>query len=190
MIIVRHRVNTLRDLRATPSHIGVEVDIRPYGKGLVLHHDPFRKGEPLGPFLDACNHALVILNVKGEGIERRVIEMAEERGIRNYFLLDVTFPFIIKCVEQGATKLALRFSEYESIDTCLALKGKVEWVFVDNFTHLPVDQRAFERLGNYFKLCVVSPELLHRDEIPQTKELLRRHPVDAVLTDDVRAWQV
>jgi hypothetical protein len=63
-----------------------------------------------------------------------------------------------------------------------------DWVFVDNITHLPIDDESFARLRKHFRLCIVSPELLNRPEIEQTKMLIKSNPVDAVLTDDVGKW--
>lgn len=189
MIIIKHRVNTVKELKNVPREFGVETDIRPYGKRLILHHEPFVDGEDFEDFLKHYKHRFVIFNIKSEGIEGEVMRLAEKYGVKEYFLLDVSFPFIIKYVNQGVTKLAARYSEYESAETCLNLKGKVEWVFVDNLTHLPLDCPEFQELKKHFKVCIVSPELLQRDEIPETRELVKRFPVDAVLTKDVGAWK-
>ncbi|MAF25981.1 hypothetical protein CL634_10485 [bacterium] len=188
MLIINHQINTIEGLQKTPPEFGVEIDIRAYQDRLVLHHEPFVEGEDLEEFLKHYNHAFIIFNVKCEGIEKEVIRLAEKYGIENYFLLDVTPPFMFKLINQGISKLAARFSEFESIETCLNLKGKVEWVFIDNLTHLPVENNAFQRLKEHFKLCIVSPELLKRDEIEKTKEILKNNPVDAVLTDDILRW--
>ncbi len=189
MIIINHRVNTIKELQKTPPEFGVEVDLRAYQDRLVLHHQPFKEGEDFEEFLNHYRHAFIILNVKCEGIEEKVIEMVEKRGIKNYFLLDVTPPFIFKLARQGFRKMALRFSEWESIETCLNLKGKVEWVFVDNLTRLPTENQSFHRLKEHFKLCIVSPELLNRSELEKTREILKDHPVDAVLTDEIFRWK-
>lgn len=188
MIIIRHKVNTVHELKETPPALGIETDIRPFGKRLVLHHEPFVEGEGLEEFLKHYRHAFAIFNIKSEGIEKEVMRLAAKFGIKDYFLLDVSFPFMIKYINEGVSKLAVRYSEYESAETCLNLKGKVEWVFVDNLTHLPLACPEFKELKKHFKICIVSPELLKRDEIPQARELVRRFPVDAVLTDDPKAW--
>ncbi|MDB3945462.1 hypothetical protein N9444_06095 [Gammaproteobacteria bacterium] len=181
-------MNTIDQLQATPAEYGIEVDIRAFGSEIVLHHDPFVPGESFTKFLDAYHHAFIILNIKCEGIEKDVIKFVEERGIQEYFLLDVTTPFIIKLIDQGVTKIAVRYSEVESIETCWNFRGLVDWVFVDNITHLPTDDECFARLRKHFHLCIVSPELLNRPEIEQTKILIKSNPVDAVLTDDINKW--
>jgi len=55
----------------------------------------------------------------------------KERGISNYFFLDQSFPFLIKWAKLGEKRLAVRVSEYESIDTALTLQEKAEWIWVD-----------------------------------------------------------
>lgn len=190
MIIVNHRVNTVTALQGTPREYGVEIDIRPYNNRLILNHEPFKDGENLETFLQNYNHKLLILNVKSEGIEKNVLDLVNNYNIQDYFFLDITFPFMIKYIKQGWSKMALRFSEYESIETCLALKGKADWVFVDNFTKLPVENNSFSILKKYFKLCIVSPELLNRGaEIPSTQKLVKDYRIDAVLADDLDAWR-
>ena len=68
------------------------------------------------------------------------------------------------------------------------LKGyKAETCYGD-ICRMPLKDNAFDRLREYYKLCVVSPDLLMRDEIEQTKVILEKYPVDAVLTDEVDKW--
>ncbi len=195
MLLIKHRVNTIEELKATPNTFGVEADIRPEGNKLILHHDPFVKGEDFEEFLKHYSHNFLIANIKSEGIEQKTIEFLEKHAIKNYFLLDVSFPFMIKLVEGKLTgkpfkKLAVRFSEYESIDTCLALRGKVEWLFVDVFTKLPLDDRSHGVLSQYFKICLVSPEILGRaGDIQNYKKLLNGLKIDAVLTKMPEQWQ-
>lgn len=188
MIIINHKVNSIEELKNTPKNYGIEVDIRPYGKRIILHHEPFVKGEDFEDFLKHYNNKFIILNIKSEGIERRVFDLIKKYKISNYFLLDVPFPFMVKYINQGFTQFAVRFSEFESIQTCLNLKRKVEWVFIDNFTHLPIEGNSFKILRKHFKLCVVSPELFNRKEIEKTKNILKKNPVDAILTDKIFEW--
>lgn len=187
-IIIKHRVNTIDELKNTPNKFGIEIDIRPYGNDLILHHDPFCEGISLNKFLQNYKHKMLIANIKSEGIENVVINTLQKYGISDYFLLDVSFPFTVKLINSGISSIALRFSEYESIETCLNFKGKAEWVFIDNITHLPIENGAFQTLKKYFKLCIVSPELLGRDEIEKDKALLKDFSVDAILTKTPERW--
>ena len=190
MLIIKHRVNTVHELKATPEEFGVEVDIRPHNDNLILHHEPFVEGQYFESFLQNFNHAFIVLNIKSEGTEQKVIELMNKYGIENYFLLDVTFPFVIKLINKNISKIAMRFSEYESIETCLRLKGKVEWIWVDNFSRLPLDEESVKKLKKYFKICVVSPDLLGRiKDIEKTRKLIISYDVDAVCTKNVEAWK-
>ena len=193
LLPIQHRVNTIAALRATPADLGVEVDVRYEGERLILHHDPFVQGEDFEKFLGAYKHRTLILNIKSEGIEQKTIELVDRFKIKDYFLLDVSFPFMIKLSGKGVRKLAVRFSEFESIDTCLAMAGRAEWVFIDVFTHLPLDDSAYSRLSKKFKICLVSPELLGREnDIEAYKELFRAkgYKIDAVLTKQPARWRL
>lgn len=195
MKLIAHRRNTLAELNATPIHYGVEVDIRSYGDKLVIHHDPFVQGESFEAWLAAYRHATLILNVKEEGLEARLIALIQRFGIEDYFFLDQSFPFLIKYSRLGEHRCAVRVSEFESIQTALTLAGKVTWVWIDCFTQFPLshdDAKTLQEVG--FKLCLVSPELQGRDaelEIAQLAQLLRERDIraDAVCTKRPDLWE-
>jgi hypothetical protein len=194
MKLIAHRRNTMDELRATPTHLGVEVDIRSFGERLVIHHDPYLGGEDFAAWLDHYRHGTLILNVKEEGLEQRLLEMTAARGIEDFFFLDQSFPFLVKTARQGERRCAVRVSEYERIDTALSLAGKIDWVWVDCFTRFPLSEEDASRLhGAGFKLCLVSPELQHRTdagEIAALRQLLcERHITpEAVCTKWPARW--
>lgn len=142
----------------------MEVDIRSHGNRLIIHHDPFVDGESLEAWLAAYQHGTLILNVKEEGLEERLIDLMQRAGIEDYFFLDQSFPSLVKYSRLSVHRCAVRVSEFESIQTALTLAGKVDWVWVDCFTQFPLsydDARNLQEAG--FKLCLVSPELQGRD---------------------------
>lgn len=193
--LIAHRRNTVEALRATPPYYGVELDLRSSGSDLIIHHDPFVQGVRFEDWLACYRHGTLILNVKEEGLESRLIDMMRERGIDDYFFLDQSFPFLIKWSAKGVRQCAVRVSEFESIDTAMTLAGRVDWVWVDCFTRFPIDGLQAERLqGAGFKLCLVSPELQGRDagvEIPALKQLLTEQGIqaDAVCTKRPDLWE-
>jgi hypothetical protein len=195
MIIVRHRRNTAEELRATPTEFGIELDIRSQGERLIVHHDAFVEGEDFERWLDDYRHRLLILNVKEEGLEKRLIALMREQGIEDWFFLDQSFPFLIRTARGGESRCAVRVSEFESIDTAMTLAGQVRWVWVDCFTRFPLDGEQAQRLhAAGFKLCLVSPELQGRDgatEIPALRALLAREGIvaDAVCTKETDLWR-
>jgi len=168
---ILHRINTKDQLINCPTQLGVEVDIRTFGDDFIIHHDPFVKGENLEEWLSAFNHGTLILNVKEEGLESRLINLMRDHSIDDYFFLDQSFPFLVKTAEMGERRCAVRVSEYESIDTAMSLAGKVDWVWVDCFTHFPLTKEDADKLQieGGFKLCFVSPELQGRTEKGKVK---------------------
>lgn len=191
MMYIAHRINTAAQLKAVPPEYGVEIDLRDRGDRLILQHDPFGDGEDFEAWLPHFRHRLIILNVKSERIEHRVLEMVRRFGVSDYFFLDCSFPMIRTLVRQCERKIAVRFSEYEPIESCLALAGQVEWVWVDCFTKMPLDPASYSRLKRHFKLCAVSPELQGRppETIGDYARELAPYPMDAVCTKRPELWQ-
>ncbi|RDZ26740.1 phosphatidylinositol-specific phospholipase C/glycerophosphodiester phosphodiesterase family protein [Lysobacter silvisoli] len=195
MIIVRHRRNTREQLRETSTDYGIELDIRSRGDALIVHHDPFAEGERLEDWLRDYRHRLLILNVKEEGLEDRLIALMRAYGIEDWFFLDQSFPFLVRTANRGEPRCAVRVSEFESIDTALALAGRVRWVWVDCFTRFPLDRDQADRLhAAGFRLCLVSPELQGRtaaDSIPALRAQLAREGIvaDAVCTKETALWR-
>ena len=195
MKIIFHRRNTVSELLATDSKYGMEVDISSEGDRLIIHHDPYVAGESFDEWIDAYRHGTLILNVKEEGLEARLIALMQSKGITDYFFLDQSFPFLVKWSNAGEHRCAVRVSEFESIETALTLAGKIDWVWVDCFTHFPLREQDVIRLKDAgFKLCFVSPELQGRDanvEISQLISLLNERNIvaDAVCTKRTDLWE-
>lgn len=193
-LVVAHRRNTREALRDTDPRFGVEVDIRTSGERLIVHHDPFVEGEDFVAWLDEYRHALLILNVKEEGLETRLLGLLAERGIGEFFFLDQSFPFLVRTVMAGERRCAVRISEYESVETAATLAGRAEWIWLDCFTGALPDVTHLRRLADLgFRICAVSPELQGRDpvaEIPVLRAHLVRNGItlDAVCTKVPEQW--
>jgi len=165
MNLIAHRINTREALEKLDPQFGAEVDIRSQGDRLIIHHDPFDAGICFVDWLDAYRHGTLILNVKEEGLETRLIALMAEREISDYFFLDQSFPFLVRTAERGEARCAVRVSEFESIDTAMSLAGNIKWVWVDCFTKFPLTRANADRLtGAGFHLCFVSPELQARTD--------------------------
>ncbi len=195
MILISHRVNTTEKLRKVDFQFGVEIDIRSNNNQLILHHDPFEKGELFKEWLENYNHKILILNVKEEGLENRILTLLREKKINNFFFLDQSFPFLIKLISSGSGKTAVRFSEYESIETVLSLAGKVDWVWIDSFRSFQLDIDKYKKLKEKrFKLCLVSPELQGREkdeEIYELANFLNENEMefDAICSKKIELWK-
>ena len=183
MIFIAHRRNTLEELNTTPVEYGIEVDIRSRGENLIIHHDALVPGGDFLEWIAAYRHGTLILNVKEEGLEARLLSVMDSHGITDFFFLDQSFPFLVKWAKAGEQRCAVRVSEFESIDTALSLAGKVDWVWVDCFTRFPLSGDEARRLQDAgFRLCIVSPELQGRNaetEIPAYAALLTERGIAA-----------
>ena len=121
---------------------------------MIVTHDPFTTGIELEQYLKHFNHKFIMLNVKSEGIEYEIIKLLNKYNITNYFFLDCSFPMIYKLTQLNENNIALRFSEYESIDTILNMKNKCKYVWIDCFTNYPLTITTYNILKqNNFKLC-------------------------------------
>jgi hypothetical protein len=172
--IVVHRVNERRRLREIPHSFGAEIDLRAEGSTLVLNHDPFNGGEKFIDWLDDYQHGLLVLNIKEAGIEAEVIRLVEARGITEFFLLDVEFPYLYRASRAGERRIAVRYSEDETIETVLNYHDRVDWVWIDTNTRLPLDEQTVQHLAD-FKTCLVCPERWGRPaDIPPYAAEMRR----------------
>jgi hypothetical protein len=195
MIVISHRRNTIADLKATPAHLGIEIDVRTDGKKLIVQHDPFSDGVSFDHWIESFDHKTLILNVKEEGLEPMLIEKMKSRGLEDYFFLDQSFPFLIKFSSACSGRSAVRVSEFESMGTALSLTGKATWAWIDCFTRFPLDsdQARLLQAAN-LKLCLVSPELQGRTSEPEINAFISNlkdlniNP-DAVCTKRSDIWE-
>lgn len=195
MQIIAHRRNSIEELKSTPEEYGIEIDLRSYGNRLIVHHEPFTDAEDFEEWIKYYNHKTLILNVKEEGIEYRVKKIVEEKGIEDYFFLDLSFPYLIKMTNTGEKRVAVRFSEYESIEMVLSLAAKVKWVWIDCFTKISINRHIYKKLkAKKFKLCFVSPDLQNRaNEIEEYREYLSIENIEldavCVKVNNINRWQ-
>jgi len=186
MHFIAHRVNTIKELLNTPTEYGVEIDLRDFGEKLILQHDPFKDGECFEEYLKNYKHGTMILNIKSEGIEAEVSKLITKYNIKNYFFLDCSFPMINLLSSKGEKNIALRFSEFEGLDSIRLMSQKVDWIWIDCFTKLPITSENYKILKNLnYKLCLVSPELQNQNsKLEKYKMYLKKENIkfDAICT--------
>jgi len=164
MEIIIHRVNTINELKKIEAVYGTEIDVRAWGSQLVLNHEPFCGGDSLENYLDEYQNGTLVLNIKEAGIENDVLRLVRQRTqIKSYYLLDVEFPYFYRATRQGERNLAIRFSEDECIETVKKYVGKVDWVWIDTNTCLPITVEN-KIILEQFKTCLVCPERWGRKE--------------------------
>ena len=193
MEIIIHKINKIRELKTVDTNFGIEIDIRTYGSDLILNHEPFKKGDKLEDYLNEYKHGTLIFNMKESGIEDIVLSLIKNyNNVKDYFLLDVEFPYIFSASKNNLRNIAIRFSEIESINTIMKFKDLIDWVWIDTFTKLPLNQNSINILKG-FKTCLVCPERWNRPEdIVQYKEKLKKinFQLNAVMTSrhSVKNW--
>ena len=64
-------------------------------------------GEDFEPYLRHYRHALMILNIKSERIEPRVLESIRAAGVRDYFFLDSSFTMIRWLISRGVPSMSV-----------------------------------------------------------------------------------
>ncbi|SDA10179.1 hypothetical protein SAMN02910447_00077 [Ruminococcus sp. YE71] len=196
MRYICHRINESSALKDISEELGAEIDLRDDLNGRIyLEHDPFKGGEDLEEYLRSYHHGLLILNIKSERIEWKALELVKKAGVKDYFFLDSTFPMIALLAQNGISDIALRFSEYEGIDTIRNMAGKVRWIWADCFTKCALTAEnfaEFKKLG--YNVCIVSPELQGRPEdIESDAKYLQEQNIipDAICTKsyNIPIWQ-
>lgn len=196
MEYIAHRINTLAELKELPKEYGVELDLRDNLNGeIYIQHNPFEEGENFETYLQNYNHGTMILNIKSERIEIKILEMLKKYSIEKYFFLDSSFPMIYLLSKNGEKNIALRVSELEGLDTVRNMAGKVQWIWVDCFSKIPIGKKEAEELKKLgYKLCFVSPELEGRDQdIEVYKNQIEQENIsfDAICTKsyNIKRWQ-
>ena len=174
MHIIKHRINTLAELTCLDTIYGAEVDIRTHNGQLIISHDPLASGELFSDWIKHYRHGTLILNVKEEGLESHLRYLMKAHKIDDFFFLDQSIPFLIKTAKSGESRCAVRFSQFESIETVAKLARFIDWVWIDCFTVFPFSQNAIYKLQSLgLKTCLVSPELQGRFEISLIAEAKR-----------------
>ena len=202
---INHRINTVKQLKTVPLQNGIELDIRYHNNNLILHHEPFHHHEHhpeiFEDLLKQWKHkGCMILNIKTEGIEKNCIDLMNTYQIQNWFFLDMSLPSLVKYAQHAANheikgfsiaNLTVRFSEYEPIKHTLAFAGKAQWVWIDCFTHLPLNQEIYKKLKDSgYKICLASPELQRHptSQIEIFKNQIKGFDIDAVCTKYPDLW--
>lgn len=183
MEFIAHRINTVAELKELPKEYGVELDLRDDLNGRIyIQHNPFERGEDFEEYLKNYHHGTMILNIKSERIELRILEMLPNYDVKSYFFLDSSFPMIWLLSQKGEKNLALRISEVEGLDTARNMAGEVEWIWVDCFTKIPIGRSEVDELHSLgYKLCFVSPELEGR---PSDIEVYRKKLMEDMIEFD------
>ncbi len=193
MELIIHRINKINDLINIPKTFGTEIDIRTKGSKLILNHEPNEKGDKFEDYLEKYDNKTLVLNLKESGIEKEVLKLIKLYKIKSYFLLDVEMPYLYSASKKNEKNIAVRFSEYENIKLAEFFVNKVDWIWIDTVTKLPLNNSNIKTIKK-FKSCLVCPERWGRkkDIINYKKKMKKfKFAPNAIMTDLISAkiWQ-
>ena len=192
MIIIKHRINTIRNLNKTDKNFGVEIDLRSDKKNIYLHHDPFKKGVLFKKWIKYYKHKIMVLNVKEEGLEKSILKILKKYRIKNFFFHDQTFSTLLK--NMSKTKVSVRYSEFENLKNIKYLFKKIKWIWIDNFSVIKLEKKFYSYLKRKkVKICLVSPELVKKSRVSEVKKIIlyfkkNNFTIDAVCTKKPDLW--
>jgi hypothetical protein len=195
MIYIAHRRNSIQELENTSREYGVEIDIRSFGEDLILHHEPFVEGEKFKNWIKNYNHRILILNVKEDGLEKKIMALMKEYSVKDFFFLDQAFPTLVQHLNKGNSRSAIRLSEYESPQMSYQFSGKANWVWADCFNRYTLNKEISDNLqGMGFKVCLVSPELQGRtgeEDIQKAYDFIETNNIviDGICTKRIDLWE-
>jgi hypothetical protein len=162
-MFIAHRINTWQEQVDIPLNIGIEFDVRDSGGKIIVTHDAFTDGQEFEEFISNLHKRFLIINVKSEGIETNILNILKKYAFEDFFFLDCSFPAIMKLFRMGEKRIALRFSEFESIENISLMANKIQWVWVDCFSRFPLTKDISDYIHSLeLKICIVSPELQGR----------------------------
>ena len=192
MILINHRVNSIKKLKSTPFNFGVEIDLRSEKNKIYLHHDPFKKGVSFEKWIKYYKHKIIVLNVKEEGLEKSILKILKKYRINNFFFHDQTFSTLLK--NMSKTKVSVRYSEFEDLKNIKYLFKKIKWIWIDNFSVIKLEKKFYSYLKRKkVKICLVSPELVKKSRISEVKKIIlylkkNNFTIDAVCTKKPDLW--
>lgn len=193
MIIVKHRVNLTTELQTVPNNFGVEIDVRSFNGEIILNHNPLEEGEKFIDWITHFNHKLLILNVKEEGLEVKLISILRNYNINSFFFLDQSFPSIYRMSQSNPQIVSIRASDFEPISTSILLNPGWIWLDSHSGNWEYIIESMYRLKETKIKTCLVSPELQRQDssrERMMLKSMIREKSLefDAVCTKFPDYW--
>ena len=160
---------------------------------IILQHDPLEDGDKFVDWITHFNHQLLVLNVKEEGLEAKLIPILKNYNVDSFFFLDQSFPSLYKMSQSSPQLVSIRASDFEPISSSILLKPG--WVWLDshsgNWEYLIESMHRLKETK--IKTCLVSPELQRQDsseELVKLKTMLKEKLLefDAVCTKFPDYW--
>lgn len=159
---------------------GTETDIRDYCGDLVISHDIATSDSILmSDFLRIFNsydsNNTLALNIKADGLQKKLKPLLEANRITDYFVFDMSIPDTLGYLNEGIPFFS-RQSEYEPNPV---FYKECSGVWLDCFEGIWFDIQLIENhLRSGKKIAIVSPELHKRNHL-ELWEFIRENDIDS-----------
>ena len=146
---------------------GTETDLRDMAGKIVISHDmPTGSEMTFAELLQILNgrNLPLALNIKADGLTKKILETLREYHHTNYFTFDMSIPDMIFQVKKGLKV----FSGLSDINPSAPLVDQTSGVWLDAFNSVWYTPATIIDLLNQGKqVCVVSEDLHQRDNTAQ-----------------------
>jgi glycerophosphoryl diester phosphodiesterase len=163
-VIEKNQVNAFE--RSFQLGFGTETDVRDFNGNLVISHDiADDKALNFDDFLKIYNGKKtsgklpLALNIKSDGLQKKIKESLELNHIHDYFVFDMSVPDTLGYQHHNLNYF-VRYSEFENINT---LYNQASGVWLDGFKEDLVNEELVKKfIADDKKVCIVSSELHKR----------------------------
>jgi len=150
--------------RSFSQGFGIETDIRDYrGKIVISHNIANEKCVDLDYFYKLYKRfddsLLLAIDIKADGLQKKLKELILKNEIRNYFVFDMSIPDAMAYINEGLNAFT-RQSEYETEPSFYKYANGI--VIDGFFTDWVKEKDINNHLKNGKKVCLISPELHDR----------------------------
>jgi len=165
--------------RSFSLNLGTETDFRDYNEQIVISHDIANKecitARQFFQIFSEHNPTLTLaLNVKADGLQKKLVALIQEFKIENYFVFDMSIPDTIGYMD-SRMKFYSRQSEYEPQP---AFYEQCDGIWLDAFIDIWYDAELIrQHIGNNKSVALVSPEL-HKRSPYKMWEYLKQNNLD------------
>jgi len=174
MIIISHRgfwreekeknSSTAFD-RSFSLNFGTETDIRDFNGNLVISHDIASKTcltliQFLKIYKSRNTNLPLALNIKSDGLQKKLFDFLKVHSIENYFVFDMSIPDTIMYLKEGMN-VFIRQSEHE---LGKSFYESASGIWLDAFERVWYSEELVKKhLNNGKKVAIVSSELHKRE---------------------------
>ena len=167
--------------KAMVNGFGFETDFRDYCGKLVISHDIASDNVSLAEDVFSLmskykDHYTIAINIKSDGLSLLLAELLNRYNIRNYFVFDMSIPQMVE-FNEGGFRFFTRQSEIENPPV---MYKESSGLWLDGFFGTDwIDEELIRKYQADGKsICIVSPELHHRDDYLDFWKKLNSFDVD------------